>query len=204
MSAPRAFAQLNKGDLQMLNKTMSALALALALTALPASAAKLTDSFVAVNVNADNTTEAYGVSGEYVGHNNFFVGGGYAYGTAGNGYNANILDVNAGAYFPIYSHNEGDGQLLGKVKVGYTNINTNGFDYDTTNAGIGLVYLTPNMRATLGATAYFVDIWNDFGYTDYNVDASLGYRFAKVWEAGITGSQGDADSYGAYLRYDFL
>lgn len=188
----------------MFTKAMGALALILALTSFDASAGPITNSKMTVGFVTDDNTDLYGISGEYVAHNNFFIGGGYAYGDAEYGLNANLLNVNMGAYFPISSVYVYDGEVYGKVKLSYTDVNTNWYDYNTVGAAASLNFENIKMRASLGVATEFSDIYNGFGYTAYNIEAAVGKRFNSEWEAGVLGSLGDVDSYGIYVRYDFL
>jgi hypothetical protein len=188
----------------MLNKTMSALALALALTSFGAQAASITDSNMKVGfVEAEGTT-LYGISGEYVAGNNFFIGGGYADVDGDYGINADLLNVNMGTYFPISSVYVYGGEFYGKVKMSYTDIDTNWYDYSSIGTSASLNFQNPDMRASLGVAAEFSDVYNGFGYNAYNIEAAIGARFHDAWEAGVTGTTGDVDSYGVYVRYDFL
>lgn len=184
----------------MLKKVMLALALMLS-SASAMAANSLAESNLQVTWVAENNADAYAFTGEYVANNNFFVGGGYAWADADYG-NANLFNFNLGAYFPIAKF-EGN-SLYGKVGLGYTSINADWDNYNTVDARIGVVYEGDVIRATVGTSTSFADIQDGYGIASYNFDGSLGWKFLETWETGAQFSLGDVDTYGLYVRYNFM
>lgn len=185
----------------MLNKTILAVALMLASSAALAKDT-LTESNLQLTWASQDSADLYALSGEYVADNNFFVGGGYAWGDSAYT-DVNVFNINGGAYFPLARWTDND-RLFGKVTVGYSDVTTDWEDYSLVTARMGLVFESDNLRATAGVAAEFADIVDGYGVASYNIDGSLGWKFVPAWEVGTQFSLGDTDTYGAYVRYNFL
>lgn len=185
----------------MLNKVILAVALILGSTAALAGE-KLTDSNLQVTWVGQDSADAYALTGEYVADNNFFVGGGYAWGDNMYG-DLSAYNFNMGAYVPIEKDGM-DGYLYGKIGVGYTFVDNDWENYSAVGASASLIYENTHVRTSLGVVAEFADIIDGYGIASYNIVGALGYKFNPTWEAGTNFSLGDADTYGAYVRYNFL